>query len=273
MGRGRRTTTPTPAPDTVSPRGADAVRALAAEHERLRAHVLLAGPRIAELGAWPAYIDAEASLAGRIPVGGQRDAPGFDAGLAAALDLIPRERQRLAATLHAAYTPEAVAQARQEIEQADPDSETTWWLAACSVCREGEIDAPAFAEQLVEFERLRHDPSARLTAARSEFQAMRGRYEMRDGVPFATADGGAQGAYLDGHPYAGMYADQADLYFIGTYEESLGLEDFEWSAEVDEQGRARSGGVHGSKAFVKAANQDEYERAIAVVKARFAREG
>lgn len=265
MGRGRRDRVRHPAPQ-------DGRAGVPARHEGIRQAVIAAGPRIAQLGSWPGHLDVEASLAGRIPRLGQAGAPGFDAGLAAALDLIPRARQRLAAVLHAAYTPEAVAQARAEIDRADPDSETTWWLAACSVCREGEVDADAFDEQLAGFDRMRHDPVARLAAAQAEFAAMRGRYEMRDGVPFATADGGMQGAYIaSGLPFAAMHAEQADLYFVGTYEESLGLEGFAWGETVDGQGRARSGGVHGSRQFVKCADVTEYERAIAVVQAHFSR--
>ena len=39
---------------------------------------------------------------------------GFDAGIACALDLIPRDRQKLAATLHCNYSKSAVMQVRKE---------------------------------------------------------------------------------------------------------------------------------------------------------------
>ncbi|MBT5820335.1 MAG: hypothetical protein HOI24_02670, partial [Candidatus Magasanikbacteria bacterium] len=42
------------------------------------------------------------------------------------------------------------------------------------------------------------------------------------------------------------YAEEYDIYFVGTYLPSLGLEDFYWSADVDEQDRPLSGPVHGS---------------------------
>jgi len=226
--------------------------------------------RIARLGQWPDYINPVQSLAGRIPRPGERNAPGFDAGLACALDLIPRDRQALAAKLHAAYTPQAVAQVIAESDRMDADSETAWWLAACSVCREGEVDSALFVSQLQDFKTLAEDPDARRQAAAAELEAMRNRFRVRDGVAFAVHDGGMQGAYVSGHKFAAMYAKEADLFFIGTYEQSLGLDDFRWSDAVDGDGRPRSGGVHGSRQFVKCASEDEYRRAIAVVQQHFA---
>jgi hypothetical protein len=234
--------------------------------EQARAATEANAARIAALGEWPDFIDPQASLTGRIPHPGQTDAPGFDAGVACCLNLIPADRQSLAARLHAAYIPAAVQQVRREAEIMHPDSETTWWLAACSVCREGQVDGSGFIEQLEEFATLAADGAARRDAAIRELDAMRGRYELRDGVPFATADGGMQGAYVAGHRFAAAYAEEADLYFIGTYEQSLGLEDFAWSASVDDQGRPRSGGVHGSQQFVKCASREEYQQAIRVVR-------
>lgn len=238
-----------------------------AQLESVRARVDQQAARVAELGQWPAWISAE-SLTFRVPVPEGGLAPGFDAGLACALDLIPRDRQRLAARLHAAYTPGAVAQARAEAETMDPDSDTCWWLAACSVCREGEIDEEAFSAQLDAFAVLADDPDARRTAAFDELAEMRGRYRLVDDIPFGTEDGCQQGAYLDGHRWAVMYASHHDLYFVGTYEPTLSLEDFRFSDELDDQGRQRSGPVHGSHQFVKAGSRDELDRIVAVVRGK-----
>ena len=299
-------------------------------------------PRVARLGGWPSYIDA-ASLTDRVPTGGRELAPGFDAGIACALGLIPAERQTLAARLHAAYTPAAVAQVRREAAAGFPaEADTTWWLAACSVCREGQIDADGFRQQLEEFAALAVDPAARRRAAEAEFDAMTGRYWIVDGVAYGVADGCQQGAYIDGHAFAAMgpaptadpdageatryfvlshasrdggvhhepapgqllslrgaeaerelrgggdiwaleregsrrlVTNDSGLHFIGTYEETLGLEEFTWGEgvpageAVDEHGRERSGPVHGSRQFVKCATRAEYERAVALVKARVA---
>lgn len=81
----------------------------------IRVQVEAKAARVAELGGWPSYISHDSLLA-RVPTPELR-ATGFDAGIACALDLIPRDRQRLASSLHAAYTPAVVAQARREAAQ------------------------------------------------------------------------------------------------------------------------------------------------------------
>lgn len=234
--------------------------------EALRRRVEGDAPRIAALGEWPPWI-APASLVERIPSGSGR-AGGFDAGIACALGMIPLSRQRLAARLHAAYTPEAVDQVRREAPAMPADCETTWWLAACSVCREGEVDEQAFLEQVSAFTAVAGDPAARRAAALAEHAAMLRRFTIEGGLPVAHEDGGMQGAYLAGHPVAAMWAEAAGLWFIGTYRPSLGLEDFPWAEPPDPSSddparrQGRSGPVHGSRQFIKCADQAELERVV-----------
>ncbi len=95
----------------------------------------------------------------RIPQDANEKAPGFDAGIACATDAIPREKQELAAHLHANYTKDAVMQVRKEAAEHNPDSQTAWWLSACSVCKEGEIDGPAFLKQMEDFKAIAADPN------------------------------------------------------------------------------------------------------------------
>jgi hypothetical protein len=238
--------------------------------ERYRSVVAENAGRIAVLGNWPAYINPEESLAGRVPTA-TATASGFDAGIASALDLIPRTHQKLAACLHAAYTPAAVEQVRAEAgengQALEADSQSAWWLAACSVCTEGEITPEDFVQQLEDFKALARSPEKRLAAAQATYQAMSQAFWIADGVAFGTEDGAMQGAYVAGHDLAVVYDEKADLYFIGTFRESLGLEGFPWSDAVDEQGRARSGPVHGSRQFVKAASPEEYQRVLAALRA------
>jgi hypothetical protein len=230
--------------------------------ETARAQAVTASTRLGELGDWPEWID-RAHLAERIP-SAELTASGFDAGIACALDLIPRDRQRLSAKLHAAYTPEAVAQVRHEAAQLDPDSETAWWLAACEVCTEGKLSPADFLAQVDQFTALAADPAARLAAAQHCLAEMTSSFTVENGVAFSRVDGGMQGAYVAGHELAGMYAAEHDLYFLGTFHDSLGLEDFAWSEETDEQGRPRSGPNGGSRQFVKCANEAEYRAAAAL---------
>jgi hypothetical protein len=238
--------------------------------ENVKSLVSVAASRIAELGSWPSYIDAETSLVSRVPEG-EAKAPGFDAGIACALDMIPRDKQKLSAILHAAYTEAAVEQVRREVELADTEfaqSETCWWLSACAVCDEGGIDVELFEAQVVRFGNLSLDAVARVKAARAEYAKMSQLFGLIDGVPVAKADGGMQGAYIAGYDWAVQPAPQYGLFFVGTFRQSLGLEEFEWSAKVDDQGRPMSGPVHGSRQFVKASSFDELARVVAKVRER-----
>ncbi len=225
--------------------------------------------RVKQLGNWPAWV-SEASLAQRIPKTGDANAPGFDAGIACALNLIQQEKQRLAATLHAAYTPEAVEQVRQELAALDPESETCWWLSACSICEEGGITQEKFLQQINTFKTLAADPEKRKEAAKKQFEKMAHSFslssEFGEDVPYGTEDGCIQAAYISGHPFGVHYTASYGIYFIGTYKESLGLENFSWSDETDESNRAKSGPVFGSRQFVKCANKEELKKALEMVK-------
>jgi hypothetical protein len=223
--------------------------------------------RLAEIGSWPAYVGGEESLTSRIPVNGDSNAPGFDAGIAAALGLIPDDKQRLSAILHGAYTPEAVDQVRREAVEMNPDSETTWWLAACSLCREGGIDEAALLAQVEAFRVLAADPVARQAAARAEFAAMTHKFTVVNGVPFVTKDGGLQGAYLAGFSWGVEWKETFGIFFIGTFEKTLGLEDFPFSNRKDEKQRPMSGPVWGSRQYVKASDMAELGAVVTAVRA------
>ena len=90
-------------------------------------------------------------------------------------------------------------------------------------------------------------------------------------VAMALRDGGMQGAYLAGHDVAASHDETHDLYFLGTFHASLGLEEFDWTepgvpeAEDVESRRGRSGPVHGSRQYVKCADSAELETAVRAV--------
>jgi hypothetical protein len=242
--------------------------------EAFRYQVEQQANRVAQLGQWPPYMQAKESLLARIPKQGDTNAPGFDAGLACALDKIPRDKQELAARLHGAYTPEAVAQIVREIEEKDSESQTIWWLAACSVCSEGGIDQTAFVEQLRTFDDLARDAQKRLEAATAEYEhqqtLVRFDSEFGNDIPFGDVDGCMQAAYMQGYPFAVQRHDGYGLYFVGTFNPTLGIpDDFTWSKEVDDDGRAKSGPVFGSKQFIKCANAEEVQRVLTYVKDTF----
>jgi hypothetical protein len=237
----------------------------AASLDELRDYVRKAVPRVRELGNWPAHIDGEKSLVDRVP-SELKLAPGFDAGLACALDMIPRERQKLAATLHAAYTEAAVEQIRTEWANFNADTETCWWLVASSLCKEEGINVEGFAQQLHAFEYLAKSPVLRATTAGNAFVEMRQSFQLVGGIPFVIKDGGLQGAYVAVYDWGVQYIEDAGIFFIGTFRESLGLHDFPFSKQVDEQGRAMSGPVHGSRQFVKTCSLQELESATFMVR-------
>jgi hypothetical protein len=234
--------------------------------EDLRGQVHLAVPRLRELGSWPGYIDAERSLVSRVPTM-LSIAPGFDAGIACSLDMIPREKQKLSATLHAAYTEAAVEQVRRETSGIlDADSETCWWLAASSICEEGNISHDAFLDQLHAFRELVRNPEERRLAAVRALADMHRNFRLMDGIPFVTKDGGLQGAYISGYDWGVQYIEAYGLFFIGTFRESLGLEKFNFSTRVDAEMRPMSGPVHGSRQLVKASAMDELVAALEIVR-------
>lgn len=252
--------------------------------EAVKSQVAINAPRIKQLGGWPDHVD-EMSLVHRIP--DEREerltAPGFDAGIACCLDLIPRDKQRLSAILHGAYTEEAVQQLREEIElieeaydwstdepasnwagwdsdsiwQLATDTEACWWLTACSVASEGALDADEVLLQIKMFKDCFseddpfHDP-IRLKTAHNEFQKIKQAFHIIDNIPMATRDGGMQAAYIMGYELAIQYG--YGTWFVGTYRDSLGLpEDYSWTNLRDKKDRPKSGPIFGSKQFVKCA--------------------
>lgn len=225
--------------------------------------------RLATIGGWPETYEPD-TLLERVPRSGNR-APGFDAAIACALNMIPRDRQRLSAQLHCAWTPESVQQIRHETLVAQTaDSETSWWLAACSVCDEDlGVDRDQFLAQVEQFQAISKDSELRLKRAIDTFQKMKRSFTFNESTrsPMGFSDGCIQAAYTHGHRFGVRFDANANLYFIGTYLPSLGLEKFSWSDERDEKGVAKSGPMHGSKQYVKCASFGEFQEAMKVVHA------
>jgi len=237
--------------------------------EKVRQQVAAEAPRVADLGHWPEWMKASAaeSLSSRVPKG-EKSAPGFDAGIACTLDLIPRNKQTLSAAFHGAYTPDKIDQVRKEMEHLDPDSETAWWLAVSHVCQEEKgVNEEGFLKQLKTFESMVRDPKERLAAAIRCYTETMTQFETQTyGVPFGKIDGCMQAAYLAGYPFGTNYSDKYNIFFIGTPFDSLGLENFQWKDPDSKDHRGNSGPVFGSKQFVKCADEEEFKRALEVVK-------
>lgn len=222
--------------------------------------------RIARLGEWPKEIPPR-SLLWRVPTIA-KNAAGFDAGIACALDLIPCDKQEFSARLHANYSTDLMAEARKQFVSGDSESPAIWWLSASSLCRAKGVDTKKFLQQIENFKKISKDPELRKRNAEREYKRTISSYVIKDGAPYGERDGCIQGAYLDGYLYASFYNKDLDIYFIGTCEPSLGLEDFKWSDERDEDGLVKSGPVAYSKQFVKCANEKEWREALEIVKNR-----
>lgn len=225
---------------------------------------------------WPDWANPEDVLQ-RIP-GVDKLGPGLDSFLACILWIVPEEAWSLSAGLHVNWNHERVSLIRAAIaEDLPPDHPATWWAAMCSICQEGEVDQTLFMQQIVHAYMLRTNPVARREAADAELTRMRGLFSVdfpnfpwaEGAFPIGTEDGCLQGMYISGYDWGVHDATETyGIYFIGTCRESLGLEDFEWGTEKDDQGRDKSGPVFGSPQFVKCADKAELRRAIEVVKAK-----
>ena len=224
-------------------------------------------PMVAKLGNWPMDIEPN-SLAEGLPTRDKVGVGGFNAAIACALTLIPLKDQVVSAVLHAAYDEDAIQQVREEAQSSYASSDTIYWLAACSVCREGEVTPREFVMQIAEFQRLAEDYNARRAAARRVYEDMTSMYitdskEFGKGVAYGTRDGAALGAYIGGHSLAVVYREDYDIYIVSTCKPSLGLDNFQWSSERDEHGRPMSGPVRdGSKQSVQCASLEEAQRAV-----------
>lgn len=246
------------------------------EFTELKNKIIREAQRVKKLGKWPGHISID-SLVSRIPDEG-KTAPGFDAGIACCLDLIPRDKQTLSATLHAAYTPAAVDQVREEIKLLQDKNiidsnrftevvnlETTWWLAACHLCKEGNNTCSDFLSQILAFKESVKYIYERYNNAKAELEHMLQSFTIAGGVPIATSDGGMAGAYVGGYPFAVGIGH--GVWFVGTYFPTLGIpHSFNWGTDKDSQGRLKSGPVHGSQQFVKCADLNELNHVVNIAR-------
>ncbi len=220
--------------------------------------------RIAKLGGWPDELDKRGALLKRLPLNNSTST-GFDAGIAAALNLIPPECQKLIATIHANYNSSCVEQIREESQEMLPHTETCWWLAASSLVTHTQVDEYKFLDQISDFELLREDPLLRRDVAIEMFTTLLESFRCIGGVPFSIRGKGLQGAYLAGYRYGVQYEEEEGAFYVGTYKESLGLERFAWEERLDSEGRPTNGPVFGSRQFVKTFSFQELVKILAII--------
>jgi len=172
--------------------------------------------QIARMGKWPEIFEAD-SIASGIPTNGTRRF-GFNAVIACALELIPQDRWWLPALVYHGWLSEEVHQIRREAREMQPNAETTWYLAAESLRREGGVDTATFLEQVAQFSSLAKTPEDRAAAARDEFRRRGTLFSIdRYGFPFGTAQGCVDAAYIHGHRLATCFVEESQTYYISTY--------------------------------------------------------
>ncbi len=181
-------------------------------------------PRVAALGGWGNEILERE----RCNVASIQKAPSsphhFSAGLACALDLIPRDRQASVARLHGKSSEEDVAIAQIDLLGLTPDCAIVWWLATHPLTR--KLNTSEFSFTWVERKRELSDASARLAQAHAERHAASSLFRlMDDGVPFTTNPDGLMAAYLNGYAWGVYYDLSANLFWIETIKPSLGPSD------------------------------------------------
>ena len=206
----------------------------------------------------------------RVPNTPGEEFSGLDAGVAAGLGIVPEDKQDLIRSLHAFYTPDAVDQVRQELAAGlTADQETTWWLAMCSECIEGQVDARQFVSQLAGALEIRDNPELRVQRAQEEIEMMTASLDrVEAGVGYGTVDGCIQGAYLNNCDIG--VSDMRDIgapIFVGTFRGSeVNLDTFSWGTTRDDRGRAMSGQI--APGFYKVADEAERDRLVKELKAQ-----
>ncbi|MBU1219933.1 hypothetical protein KKF34_07975 [Myxococcota bacterium] len=228
--------------------------------------------RVASLGHWDPSINVKAALLDRVPEPG-RKATGFDAGIAAAMNLIPPDKQALSCVLHAAYNVDAIKQILIESEDMHYNSETCWWLAASNIKIETGVTVDDFLQQVSDFDILSQEPLLRRDVANEMFLKLKNNFKLVDGVPFTTVKYGLSGCYLAGYNFGVHYEEATGTFYIGTYHETLGLDDFPFSDLRSPDGKCPSGRVFGSRQYVRLFSISELSLALETVKNHFSATG
>lgn len=223
-------------------------------------------PRLAAIGVWPPRFDRKKSLL--VPIPEENGfADGINPGLACALNVIPEPMQLLSAMLHGGFTPDAVHHFRQEQAWLTYVNGATWYLAVRGIPKQTpKVSFSEFKIQLEALKALGSDKRGLVKLAQEELERMRKSFlVMADGIPFATSKTSLQNAYLLGYDWGVWSNPEAPLYFLETFQPSLGLDDFPPS-KPGTQRRAKSGLVGTSKQLAKMLTFEDLGRAIAGVR-------
>ena len=226
-------------------------------------------------------ITANTPISDRISVEIDVPGPGFDAGVAATLALIPSDHVAKVMELHnGIYTPELIAEMRKQIEVITSNTSangsstydqlyTFWWLAMSSVCADGNTTSVDFYEQYQQAVTIYRSFDARWRAANMMLKDMDDAFVVSDNsnnVPHGTTDGSLHAAYLAGYEVASLYAANYGIYFLGTYVPGKFdniISNHTFSTETDTHGRTKSGVINST--FLKFGTYEEMNAATALL--------
>ena len=234
--------------------------------------------KIANLAGVSGDLGAVRHLLARIPATVDHTASGFDAGVAVATGLIPEEYAGLSAKLHLKQTPEAIMELRTGIEQLRQgavENSTLYWALASAFCIEDNlVDGGGYLHQVSGYEKVRK--TGNVEQMRDMALSFINKLGERsapdpDGVYAAGDSAGCLGAYAIHKAAVAYYTDARypGMFFIGTYHDSLGLDNFEFGKRLDKNGAERSGKIGGRSNFVKCDGYAEFGRAMNLVKSYF----
>jgi hypothetical protein len=195
--------------------------------------------RVAALGGWADDAEHLEALYEALPTDPSGTRFMLSLAMACCLDLIPREKQRLAAIMHRGASEEAILQIRKDLRDegrsVDPDSETAWWLAVLGYCnRESNI-----YQLLAQIETCKGVSSAaagRESLAESMLTGMRWSFYVVDGVAFLPGSHSSSTPYFFGHDFVVGFDREEHAFTLSTFRASLGLESFPFSERCDKGG-------------------------------------
>lgn len=192
---------------------------------------------------------------------------------ACCLDLIPPERQKVAATMWTGRCPpEVLAQIQHELTSGpngglDPSSDTCWWLAARRYSSGIRRHVVTFREHLESFGGWMENKGERLFSAVQALGDLH-TFTVIDGVAFVDDAPRCRHPYYFGHTFMVGFDRDLNVFTLATYRDSLGLEAFSFSEECADDGERLSGLVDGSPQYARLHSFEELADAIKVVRGK-----
>lgn len=195
--------------------------------------------RVATLGGWADDAEHLEALYEALPTDPSGTRFMLSLAMACCLDLVPREKQRLAAIMHRGTSEEAILQIRKDLRDegrsVDPDSETAWWLAVLGYCNK-ESNLHQLLSQIDTCKKVSSAAAGRESLAGSMLTGMRWSFYVVDGVAFLPGSHSSSTPYFFGYDFVVGFDREERAFTLSTFRVSLGLETFPFSERCDKGG-------------------------------------